>query len=245
MDLYPAIDLRDGKVVRLLRGEYDAETIYDDDPVAVALRFDRAGARWIHVVDLDAARDGSAANLGVIEAICSTVAARVQTGGGVRSIEDAGDRFAAGVARVVVGSAAVERPELVDDLATLHPGQVAVGVDARGRDVAIHGWTESTGSDLVSVASRFDRPGVAALVVTEIDRDGTLAGPAVEQLAAALDAVSVPVIASGGVASADDLRALCGIERQGKRLAGAIVGRALYEHRFTLEEGLAACSASA
>jgi phosphoribosylformimino-5-aminoimidazole carboxamide ribotide isomerase len=245
MDLYPAIDLRDGKVVRLLRGDYDVQTIYDDDPVDVARRFDRAGARWIHVVDLDAARDGSSVNLGVIEAICATVAARVQSGGGVRSVEDAADRFAAGVARVVIGSAAVERPELVDDLAMLHPGQVAVGVDARGRDVAIHGWTESTGADLVSLATSFDRPVVAALVVTEIERDGTLAGPAVEQLGAVIDAVKVPVIASGGVGSADDLRVLCEIDRDGKRLAGVIVGRALYERRFTLEEGLAACSASA
>jgi phosphoribosylformimino-5-aminoimidazole carboxamide ribotide isomerase len=245
LDLYPAIDVRAGKVVRLLRGDYDAQTIYDDDPVAVARRFDAAGARWIHVVDLDAARDGSAANLGVIEAICATVSARVQTGGGVRTIDDAGDRFAAGVARVVVGSAAIEQPELVDDLAALHPGQVAVGLDARGHDVAIHGWTESSGSDLISAAARFDRAGVAALVVTEIERDGTLAGPAVEQLGTILGSVSVPVIASGGVASADDLRALCSLDRDGKRLAGVIVGRALYEQRLTVEEGLAACSASA
>jgi len=245
VDLYPAIDVRDGKVVRLLRGDYDAETIYADNPVEVARRFDGAGARWIHVVDLDAARDGSSPNLRVIEAVCASVSARVQTGGGVRSLADASDRFAAGVARVVIGSAAVERSDLVDELAALHPGQVAVGVDARGRDVAIHGWTESTGSDLVSIASRFDRTGVAALIVTEIERDGTLAGPALEAISAVLDSVNVPVIASGGVGSAKDVCVLRDLDRDGKRLAGVIVGRALYEERFTLEEGLRACSASA
>jgi phosphoribosylformimino-5-aminoimidazole carboxamide ribotide isomerase len=244
VELYPAIDLREGKVVRLLRGDYDEQTTYGDDPVAVARSFEDAGARWIHVVDLDAARDGSERNLSVIEAICASVGAAVQTGGGVRSVEDAAARYAAGAARVVIGSAAVERPELVDDLATLHPRQVAVGLDARGRDVAIHGWSTSTGADLLTLAARFDRPGVGALVVTEIGRDGTLAGPDVAQLRSVLDAVAVPVIASGGVGTVDDLHALAGVETQGRRLAGAIVGRAIYEHRFTVREGIAACSPS-
>jgi phosphoribosylformimino-5-aminoimidazole carboxamide ribotide isomerase len=239
MDLYPAIDVREGAVVRLLRGDYSAQTVYDDDPVAVARRFDAAGARWIHVVDLDAARDGGNPNLRTIDAICGAVAARVQTGGGVRSVEQARARFAAGAARVVVGSAAVEHPEVVDELARAHPGQVAVGLDARGRNVAIHGWTDDTGRDLVTLATQFDRPGVGALVVTEIGRDGTLAGPDLEQLRSVVDAVSVPVIASGGIGTLDDLRAL------DRRLAGVIVGRAIYEGRFTVEEGVAACSPSA
>ncbi len=245
MDLYPAIDLRSGKVVRLARGDYDEQTVYDDDPVAVARRFDAADARWIHVVDLDAARDGGNPNLSVIEAICANVRAKVQTGGGVRTIDDAGERFAAGVARVVVGSAAVEHPEMVGELSTLHPGQVAVGLDARGRDVAIHGWTDATGLDLVGLARRFDEPGIGALIVTDITRDGMLSGPALDQLEAVVAAVAVPVIASGGVATADDLRALAAFEVAGKRLAGAIVGRAIYESRFTVEEGIAACSPSA
>jgi phosphoribosylformimino-5-aminoimidazole carboxamide ribotide isomerase len=244
MDLYPAIDLRDGNVVRLEQGEYGRETVYGSDPVAVARSFDAAGVRWIHVVDLDAARDGGAANLRVIEAICANVEASVQTGGGVRSLADAADRFAAGVTRVVVGTAAVERPELVDELAAMHPGQVAVGLDARGRDVAIRGWKESTGADLLELAGRFDRTGVGALVVTDITRDGTLGGPALDQLAAVVGAVAIPVIASGGVAGADDLRRLAALEVDGKRLGGAIAGRAIYEHRFTIEEGVAACSPS-
>lgn len=239
MDLYPSIDVREGVVVRLLRGDYSVQTTYDDDPVAVARRFDAAGARWIHVVDLDAARSGGNPNLSVIEAICANVSAKVQTGGGVRTVIDASDRLAAGVARVVVGSAAVEHPEVVDELAILHPGQVAVGLDARGRDVAIHGWTESTGLDLVTLAQRFARPGVAAIISTDISRDGTLEGPDAGPYRDLLDAVDVPVIASGGVGTLDDLRLL------DRRLAGVIVGRAIYEDRFTVEEGIAACSPSA
>ena len=236
MDLYPSIDVREGAVVRLLRGDYSLQTTYDDDPVGVARRFEAAGARWIHVVDLDAARSGGNPNLSVIEAICANVKALVQTGGGVRTVIDASDRLAAGVARVVVGSAAVEHPEVVDELATLHPGQVAVGLDARGRDVAIHGWTESTGLDLVTLAQRFARPGVAAIISTDIGRDGTLEGPDPGPYRDLLDAVDVPVIASGGVGTLDDLR------RLDRRLAGVIVGRAIYEGRFTVEEGIAACS---
>jgi phosphoribosylformimino-5-aminoimidazole carboxamide ribotide isomerase len=245
MELFPSIDLRAGRVVRLARGDYDRQTVYDDDPVAVARRFDAAGARWIHVVDLDAALDGGNPNLPVIEAICVDVGAQVQTGGGIRSVADASERFAAGVTRVVVGSAAVEHPEVVSELCALHPGGVAVGLDARGRDVAIHGWTDATGLDLVGLARRFDEPGVGALIVTDITRDGMLAGPALDQLASVVAAVAVPVIASGGVATADDLRALAAFEVGGRRLAGAIVGRAIYEQRFTVEEGIAACSPSA
>lgn len=242
MDLFPSIDLRSGQVVRLARGDYDAQTVYDDHPVAVARRFDAAGARWIHVVDLDAALSGGNPNLSVIEAICANVSARVQTGGGVRTIEDASERFAAGVARVVVGSAAVEHPEVVDELSALHPGQVAVGLDARGRDVAIHGWTDATGLDLITLARQFDAAGVGALIVTDISRDGMLSGPALDQVGAVVEAVGVPVIASGGVATLEDLRALAAFEAGGKRLAGSIVGRAIYEHRFTVEEGIVACS---
>jgi phosphoribosylformimino-5-aminoimidazole carboxamide ribotide isomerase len=239
MQLYPAIDIRDGKVVRLLRGDYSVQTTYDDDPIGVARRFEDAGAQWIHVVDLDAALEGGSPNIDVTAHICASVDAHVQSGGGVRTIEDAGARFDAGAGRVVVGSAAVEHPEVVDELAAAHPGKVAVGLDARGTRVAIHGWTEDADADLVTLARRFDRPGVGALVVTEIGRDGTLAGPDLAQLRSVLDAVTVPVIASGGIGSLDDLSAL------DVRIAGVIVGRAIYEGRFTVAEGIAACSQSA
>jgi phosphoribosylformimino-5-aminoimidazole carboxamide ribotide isomerase len=226
--------------VRLLRGDFAAETVYDADPVAVARGFAAAGARWIHVVDLDAARTGSAANREAIAAICTAVDCPVQSGGGVRSADAANALLDVGVARVVVGTAAVENPALVDELCARHPGHVAVGLDARGRDVAVRGWTEGSGQDLVDLARRFETAGVAALVVTEIGRDGTLEGPDLEQLAAVLEAVATPVIASGGVGSLADLLALRDLDLSGRRLEGAIVGRAIYERRVDVAEALAA-----
>ena len=217
-------------------------------PVAVAHSFEAAGARWIHVVDLDAARSGEAGNLEYVAAIARSVGCEVETGGGVRSVEAAERLIDAGVARVVIGTAAVERPELVTELAARYPGRVAVGLDARGRQVAVKGWTETTGADLVDLARRFEGEGVAALIVTEIGRDGTMAGPDLDQLEAVLEGSGLDVIASGGVGTLDDLRALAalraargpgGVPRDHSRsLAGIIVGRALYEGRFTVEEAL-------
>ncbi len=226
--------------MRLLRGDFAAETVYDADPVAVAREFEAQGASWIHVVDLDAARTGDATNLQAIEDICAAVGCHVQSGGGVRSVEAAGALLRAGVDRVVVGTAAVERPELVSELCTDHPGAVAVGLDAHGREVAVRGWVEGSGQDLVDLASRFAAVGVAALVVTEIGRDGTMEGPDVAQLRGVLAATGIPVIASGGVGSLDDLVTLRDVVApDGRRLAGAIVGRALYERRFSVRDGLA------
>lgn len=242
MDLYPAIDLRGGRCVRLLRGDYDAETVYGDDPVAMARGFEAAGAPWVHVVDLDAARSGEATNLAAITAICHAVTVSVQSGGGVRSLDAASRLLDAGVSRVVVGTAAVERPELVDELCARHPGHVAVGLDARGRDVAVKGWTESSGLDLLDLARRFDGAGVSALVVTEIGRDGTMEGPDLAQLGDVLGACALDVIASGGVGTRDDLRALAALTIGDRSLSGAIAGRAIYEGRFTVAEGVAACS---
>jgi phosphoribosylformimino-5-aminoimidazole carboxamide ribotide isomerase len=240
MDLYPAIDLRDGRCVRLYQGDYDRETVYGDDPVAQARAFAAAGAPWIHVVDLDAARTGVGSNREVVTAIAAAVDIPVQTGGGVRDDAAADALLGAGVRRVVVGTAALDDPAWVRRLAARHPGRVAVGLDARGRDVAVRGWVEGSGHDLVDVARRFDDAGVAALIVTEIGRDGTLAGPALDQLAAVLEATSLDVIASGGVGSLDDLRALGALDVGGRRLAGAIVGRALYEGAFGLADAVAA-----
>lgn len=239
LTLYPAIDLRAGRAVRLTRGDFAAETVYADEPTAVARAFAVAGAKWIHVVDLDAARTGEPANLAAIEAITATVSCPVQVGGGVRSLETAGALLLAGARRVVVGTAAVEQPELVTDLCASHPGQIAVGLDARGLAVATRGWTESSGADLLERAASLEGAGVAALIVTEISRDGTMTGPDLEQLGAVLEATTTPVIASGGVGGLSDLRALAGLERAGRHLAGAVVGRALYEGRFSLAEALA------
>lgn len=240
MELYPAIDLRGGRVVRLTQGDYGRETRYGDDPVAVAEGYAEAGARWVHVVDLDAARTGEPVNRPVVAAIAGAVDARVQTGGGVRSEADAEGLLDAGVARVVLGTAAMEDPALVRRLAARHPGAVAVGLDARSGEVAVRGWTEGAGATVLDAVGRFADAGVAALVVTEISRDGMLTGPDLVGLASVLGATDVDVIASGGVATLDDLRALAHLDAGGRRVAGAIVGTALYEGRFTVEAALAA-----
>jgi len=232
VDLYPAIDLLDGRCVRLYQGDYDRGTVYGDDPVAQALAFEAEGAPWIHVVDLDAARSGEPRNRDVVAAIAAAVSVPVQTGGGVRSVEAAEALFERGVARVVLGTAALEDPVLVRTLAADH--QVAVGLDARGREVAVRGWTEGSGRDLLEVAAEFADAGVAALVVTEIARDGTLEGPDVVGLAEVLAVTDIPVIASGGVGTLDDLAVLDALESGGRRLAGVIAGRAIYERAFTV-----------
>ena len=238
IELYPAIDLRGGRCVRLYQGDYGRETVYGDDPVAQALAFEAEGAAWIHVVDLDAARSGEPVNRPVVAAIAAAVSVPMQTGGGVRDEAAAEALIDAGVARVVLGTAALEQPDLVRRLAPRFP--VAVGLDARGREVAVRGWEEGSGRDLLDVAAEFADAGVAALVVTEIGRDGTLEGPDLEGLAAVLAATHIDVIASGGVGSLDDLRALDQLSVGDRRLAGVIVGRALYEGAFTLTDALGA-----
>ena len=238
MDLYPAIDLRDGRAVRLYQGDYGRETVYNDDPVAQAVAFAEAGAAWIHVVDLDAARSGTPRNREIIAAIADAVSVPIQTGGGIRDEASADALFAVGVTRIVLGTAALEQPQLVRSLASRM--SVAVGLDARGREVAVRGWEEGSGRDILDVAKEFADAGVEALIVTEIGRDGTLSGPDLVGLGDVLDATELPVIASGGVGSLDDLRALDGLCSGGRRLSGAIVGRALYEGAFTLGDALAA-----
>ena len=231
-ELYAAIDLRAGRAVRLVQGDYARETVYGDDPVAIARSFADQGATWVHVVDLDAARSGDAVNRAVVAAIAAAVTglARVQTGGGVRTVDDARALADAGVARVVMGSAAVRDPSLVDDVAAVVA--VAVGLDHRNGELAVHGWTEGSGVRLVDALDRYPR--AAAFVITDIGRDGMLAGPDVAGLRAAAAATTVPVIASGGVASLDDVRALA----NAGGIAGVITGKALYEGRFTVRDAL-------
>lgn len=243
MDLYPAIDLRGGRCVRLLQGDYERETDYGDDPVGVATGFVASGARWVHVVDLDAARSGEPVNRPVVAAVAAAVRAaggRVQSGGGVRSEAAADALFDAGVSRVVLGTAAMDDPELVRRLAGAHPGGVAVGLDTRGGEVAVRGWTEGSGQQLLDVVPRFADAGVASLIVTEIGRDGTLEGPDLAGLASVLAATDIEVVASGGVGVLADVVALDDLEVGGRRLAGAIVGKALYEGAFTVSDAVAA-----
>ena len=236
MDLYPAIDLRGGRCVRLYQGDYGRETVYGDDPVAQARTFADAGAPWIHVVDLDAARTGEPVNRPVVAAIAAAVDVPVQTGGGVRTAADAEALVAAGVARVVLGTAALEDPDLVRQLAPRLP--VAVGLDARAGEVAVRGWEEGSGRDVLDVARGFADAGVAALVVTDIGVDGTLAGPDLDGLAQVLAATDLDVVASGGVGSLADLGALDDLRVGDRGLAGVIVGRAIYEGAFTVTEAL-------
>jgi phosphoribosylformimino-5-aminoimidazole carboxamide ribotide isomerase len=240
LDLYPAIDLRGGRCVRLHQGDFARETVYGDDPVAVARRFVADGAPWLHVVDLDAARTGEPVNRAVVAAVAAAVDVPVQSSGGVRDEDAATALLDAGVTRVVVGTAAVEDPDLVARLAAAHPGRVAVGLDTRSGEVAVRGWTEGSGIPLADVVPRVAELGAAALVVTDIARDGTLTGPALDGLAAVLAATPVPVVASGGVGTLEELRALATLDAGGRCLAGAIVGTALYEGRFTVAEAVAA-----
>jgi phosphoribosylformimino-5-aminoimidazole carboxamide ribotide isomerase len=232
IDLYPAIDLLGGRVVRLRQGDYADETVYGSDAIAVAREFAAAGARWIHVVDLDAAKSGDAVNRPVVAAIASALAgeASVQTGGGVRSIDDARELADAGVARVVMGSAAVRDPALVEAASELVP--VAVGLDHRDGEIAVHGWTEGSGLLLDDAYSWF--PTAEVFVITDIGRDGMLAGPDLDGLTRSAALAGAPVIASGGVSSLGDVVALAQIAN----LGGVITGKALYEGRFTVSEAL-------
>lgn len=238
MQLYPAIDLRAGNAVRLYQGDYDQETVYGSDPAAQAAAFVAEGAEWLHVVDLDAAKSGDPVNRSVIAKICAAVDVPVQVGGGVRSVDAAKALFDLGVSRVVIGSAAVEQPELVRAVAAEH--SVAVGLDAHGDEVATHGWTERTGRTVKDLAEQYADDGVDALVVTEISVDGTLAGPDVEGLTSLLAATAVPVIASGGVGTIEHLLTLASISVDGRGFSGAITGRALYEGAFTVGGALEA-----
>ena len=218
--------------MRLAQGDYAQETVYGDDPVAVAESFCAQAAPWVHVVDLDAARTGIPVNRDAVAAIARAVDGRahVQAGGGVRGVDAAAALADAGVARVVMGSAAVADPSLVDQVARIVP--VAVGLDHRAGQLAVHGWTELTDVALDDALRRF--PSAAAFIVTDISRDGLLSGPDLEGLAAAVAATDVPVIASGGVSSLDDVRALALIDG----LHGIIVGRALYEQRFSVADAV-------
>jgi len=230
--LFPAIDILGGRCVRLLQGDYGQETVYGNDPAAQARAFQDAGATWVHVVDLDAARTGDPVNRPVVAEVAATLDVPVQAGGGVRTLDDARTLFDAGVSRVVMGTAAIEDPELVDQVADL--GRVAVGLDIRGEEVAVRGWTEGTGLLLTDAFERFSNRGTDAFVITQIERDGTLQGPDLEGLAAALATTGVDVVASGGVGRPSDLKDLADLAVAGRRLAGIILGRALYEGTIDL-----------
>lgn len=242
-ELIPAIDLLGGRCVRLAQGRYEEVTVYGDDPGAVAARFASYPLRRLHVVDLDGARAGAPANGGALRAILAAAGAvPVQVGGGMRTLAHLEERLAAGVDRAVLGTAALRDPSLVREAARRHPGRIAVGIDARDGRVAVQGWLESSDVAAVDLARRFEDAGVAAIVYTDIARDGMGTGPNLEQTAALAAAVGIPVIASGGVGSEDDVRRSCALAERG--VAGLIVGRALYTGALDLGRALeiAACS---
>ncbi len=239
MILYPAIDLKDGQCVRLLRGEMEAATVFGDDPAAQARSFQRPGCRWIHLVDLNGAFAGRPVNADTVEAILQAVRVPVQLGGGIRDRATIDDWLARGVSRVILGTAAAENPDLVREAARAHPGGIAVGLDARGGKIATRGWAETTDLDVIDLARRFEDAGVAALIYTDIDRDGAMGGPNVAATEALARAVAIPVIASGGVSSLADLIAL----RDTGVVAGAISGRALYDGAIDLSQALLALRA--
>jgi phosphoribosylformimino-5-aminoimidazole carboxamide ribotide isomerase len=237
MILFPAIDLKDGKCVRLLRGEMASATVFNDNPAAQAASFQALGFSWLHIVDLDGAVEGVAKNGSAVSEILKRTALPVQLGGGIRD-RAAIDRWLdTGVKRVILGTVAVKQPELVREAARAHPGRVAVGIDAKAGRVAVEGWGEVTDQSARDLARRFEDAGVAALIYTDIARDGTGLGLNIEETAAIADAVSIPVIASGGVGSLDDLRALK--DRAHSNIAGVICGRALYDGRVDATAALA------
>ncbi len=236
MILYPAIDLKDGACVRLLRGEMEAATVFGTDPAAQARAFQDAGCRWLHLVDLNGAFAGAPVNGAAVEGILAAVTVPVQLGGGIRDRATIEAWLEKGIRRVILGTAALRDPELVRQAAAAHPGRVAVGIDARDGRVAVEGWAETSDVTALDLARRFEDAGVAAIIYTDIERDGAMQGPNVAATAALARAVSIPVIASGGVSSMDDLRAL---KASGAPLDGAISGRALYEGKLDLAEAVA------
>ena len=238
-DLYPAIDLKSGQVVRLKRGDMAQATIYAEDPAAQAAAFSAAGFAWLHVVDLDGAFAGRPANAEAVRAILAATPAQVQLGGGVRDMATLEAWLEAGVARVIIGSAAVTNPAFVRAACRAHPGRVALGIDARDGMVATEGWAETSDMTALDLARAFADSGAAAIIFTDIARDGMLGGVNVTATADLAKAVPVPVIASGGVSGADDIRAL---RAAAAPIAGAIIGRALYDGRVTAESALAAAA---
>ena len=236
MILLPAVDIRDGKCVRLVQGDFDRETVYDEDPVAVAKRYESEGARWLHVVDLDAALEGVPRNREIVAEVIRSVRIPVQCSGGIRDDEALEAASRAGAARVVAGTAALRDPAFVERAVERHGGFLAVGLDVRGETLQARGWTEEAGQ-LWPTLERLVALGVARFVVTDVARDGMLEGPNLQLLSDVLGKTERAVVASGGVSSLDDLRA---IDRLG--VEGCIVGKALYAGRFTLPEALAAVS---
>ena len=242
MEILPAIDLLDGACVRLHQGDYDQVTRFSEDPVAQALSWQSQGATRLHLVDLDGAKRGEPINDAAVRAITSALEIPVQLGGGVRSLERAEELIACGLDRVILGTVAIEQPQLVQELAQRHPGRIVVGIDANNGRVATRGWIEQSDVLATDLAKQFSAAGIAAIITTDIATDGTLAGPNLEALRTMAQCSAVPVIASGGIGCMADLLSLVPLEPLG--VTGVIVGRALYDGRVDLAEAIAALGES-
>jgi len=240
--LFPAIDLKEGRCVRLVQGDMEQATVFNDDPADQAATFEKQGFEWLHVVDLDGAFAGQPMNGNAVDAILDRIKLPVQLGGGIRDMRTVEAWLEKGVARVVIGTAAVRDPTFVREVARLYPGKIAVGIDAKNGHVAVEGWAQTSALTAEELGRRFEDAGVAAIIYTDIARDGILKGLNIEMTLALANAVSIPVIASGGLASIADIERL--LEPDCKALAGAISGRALYDGRINPAEALAMIAAS-
>ncbi len=236
MIIFPAIDLKEGLCVRLMQGDPDRATVYGKDPAAMAKRWEQEGASWLHVVDLDGAFSKSPRNREAVGAIAGAVSIPIQVGGGIRNMETIESYLESGVRRVIIGTAALRRPDIMEEACGRFPGRVALGIDARDGMAAIEGWKESTSTDVISLANRFGGLPIAAIIYTDISRDGMQSGVNVEATRRLLESTDIPVIASGGVASLKDIEALLPLVPLG--LEGVITGRALYNATLDLREAL-------
>ena len=237
MIIYPAIDIRGGRCVRLTEGRFDAETVFADDPAEMALKWAGLGAEFLHLVDLDGALAGEGKNVPVIERILQSVSIPVQLGGGIRNLETIEKLLSLGVTRLILGSAAVENPQLVEEACKKYPGHIAVGIDAKNGDVAIEGWGKGSGVAATELAKKMAAYGVETIIYTDISRDGMLSGVNVEATAALARVCGVPIIASGGVASLEDIRRVKAVESDG--VQGCIIGKAIYTGAVDLKAALA------
>jgi phosphoribosylformimino-5-aminoimidazole carboxamide ribotide isomerase len=239
MILYPAIDLKDGKCVRLLRGEMDKATVFSESPASQAAAFEKSGFSWLHIVDLNGAFEGKPVNESAVKAILAKVKMPVQLGGGIRDMNMIARWLEDGVSRVILGTVALRNPVLVKEACRLFPGQVAVGIDAKGGKVAVSGWAELSDQQAVDLAKKFEDVGVCAIIYTDISRDGAMQGPNFEETAKLAEAITTPVIASGGISSIDDIKRYK--EYMNRGIEGCILGRALYEGAIRPEDALKLC----
>jgi phosphoribosylformimino-5-aminoimidazole carboxamide ribotide isomerase len=239
MNLYPAIDLKDGTCVRLLRGDMDKATVFSNTPAAQAAIFENDGFSWLHIVDLNGAFEGKPVNGGAVKSILSRVKMQVQLGGGIRTLEMIDTWLTAGVSRVILGTAALKNPVLVKEACRLFPGQVAVGIDAINGKVAVSGWADVSDMQAVDLAKKFEDAGVAAIIYTDINRDGAMQGANISETVTLAESITTPVIASGGVSSIEDIKNYKAVETSG--IEGVIIGRALYDGAIKPKEALAIC----